>query len=743
MAQARDSQGRFVGSAFIDVQPQLGSGFQAAIAAKINPIMGAVAGIAGGILAGGLAAGFAAFKIGETFDTAFDQIRIQTGATGDELAGLQEDFKAVFAAVPTDAATAGDAIAGLAQRLNLSGAPLQELSAQILELSRITETDLDANIESVTRTFGDWGIAVSEQGATLDQLFRASQETGIGVAALGSQLVQFGAPLRQLGFDFETSAALIAQFEKEGVNAELVLGSLRIALGRMAKDGEPAQETLARVTEEIANAGSASEANALALELFGARAGPDMAAAIREGRFEVSALYDTIANGEDTIATAGAETQDFAEKWNVFKNGVLVALEPIATRVFEGIGNLIDEIGPDIEMWINGSLLPAIDKFSVWWDENGPGIMDAASTIFGVIGDVISTVVGHVQTVIGWFQKLGSSEGASGAFASILAFAQETWPKIQGVISSAVEFIRALIERVVIVITAIWDSWGTEIMAVAGFIWDTIKTVISTALDVIGGIFDLFAAVFSGDWGAAWEAIKSIFSSVWNGIKGILENVLGIITTIFSRAWEEVSKFFVSTWENIADFFSDVWDNIVETVSTGIDNVVEFFVELPGKIMGFLKVLPGQMIEFGKDLVGGILEGLGNLGSQVYESIKGAIGGAIESAKNFFGISSPSTVFRDQLGIPFGQGVVVGFEEGLQPRQMLAATNAALASISGAALPSFGSSGFGTGTDGNLALATAPTMVTLYLDPEGKEKLAEFVVDWANRHIRQVSRAGG
>jgi phage-related minor tail protein len=75
-------------------------------------------------------------------------------------------------------------------------------------------------IAGSSRLFGDWSIAAEDTAGTMDYLFRVSQSTGIGVNDLSAKLVQFGAPLRQLGFDLETSAAMLGKFEKEGVNTE-------------------------------------------------------------------------------------------------------------------------------------------------------------------------------------------------------------------------------------------------------------------------------------------------------------------------------------------------------------------------------------------------------------------------------------------------------------------------------------------------------------------------------------------
>src|SRR3990167_4592740 len=247
---------------------------------KIGPV--ALAGI--GVIAGGAAAGgVALFKLGQSFDSAFDTIAAGTGTTGASLDGLKDSFRNVFQGVATDMPTTATAITELSQRTEATGSTLEGLAKHVIELSRLTGSDLSTNIAGITRSMGDWGIKNEDGARFMDELFAASQKTGVGITALTDNLVKYGAPLRQMGFTQTQATATLAKFEKEGVNTELVMGSLRIALGKMAKGGEPAIETFKRVVGEIAAAGSTSEANAKALDLFGARAGPDMAAAIPEG----------------------------------------------------------------------------------------------------------------------------------------------------------------------------------------------------------------------------------------------------------------------------------------------------------------------------------------------------------------------------------------------------------------------------------------------------------------------------
>lgn len=349
------------------------------LAAKFTGPQWAKAGAAAG---GAIAAGatVALFEVGRQFDDVRDTIRTGTGETGKALRALNDDFKAVVEDVPAQFGDASQAITQLHQRLDLTGRPLQRMSKQFLELSRITDSDLNTNIETSTRVFGDWSIQVEKQPAALDKLFRAQQATGASLDGLGQMLVKYGAPLRQMGFDFEESAALMAKFEKEGVNTQLVLGSLRIALGKMAREGvEDPAKALDVLIDRIEKAGSTGEANALALETFGARAGPDMAAAIREGRFEVDDLIRTIESGDDTIRKAGRSTEDFDEQWQRFKNRTMVQLEPVANRVF---GTLSKEAGKFFDV-LTDPKLSRDEKISKVLDR----LSDVASEVFPEIAE--------------------------------------------------------------------------------------------------------------------------------------------------------------------------------------------------------------------------------------------------------------------------------------------------------------------------------------------------------------------
>jgi TP901 family phage tail tape measure protein len=306
----------------------------------------------GAVAAGAL--GLGAFKMGAEFDNAFDKIQVGTGASGKEFKRLQGDFRRVFASMPTDMDTVAKAVTGLNQRLDLTGKPLRDLSRQLIGLSKITETDIGENVRSVTRLFGDWSVETKNQSKTLDGLFRISQKTGIQVSELADTMVQFGSPMRTLGLDFDFAASMIAQFEKEGVNMTTLMSGLRLSVANLSDPTdelaqkfkefgitakEPAEQVF-QVMEAIKRTASVTKGNTLAFEVFGRRAGSDMAAAIREGRFEVEDLMETMDKGRGTIKRTERSTRDAEEWFTILGNTLKEKLEPAFDAFYKGIGKV-------------------------------------------------------------------------------------------------------------------------------------------------------------------------------------------------------------------------------------------------------------------------------------------------------------------------------------------------------------------------------------------------------------------
>lgn len=303
-----------------------------------------------------VAMGTVATKAALDIDEAMDLIAAGTGAQGKELEALQQSWKALAANVTQGFDVSAQVLADFNTRLGLTGMALTNLSKLALDAARLLNEDVNAVVAQASKAMQDWGVSAQEASSFMNKLFVAAQATGIGMSTLSTQLYKYGAALRGMGFDTNSAIALLSQFEKQGVNTELVLGSLRIGLGKLANEGiTDAGMAFEALINKIKNAESTTEATQIAMEVFGTRAGPDLATAIREGRFEIEEMVKMLEKSQDAIEKTAAATDGFSEQWQRTKNSFLLAIEPIGTQIlglaervmpqlqaaFEKVGNAI------------------------------------------------------------------------------------------------------------------------------------------------------------------------------------------------------------------------------------------------------------------------------------------------------------------------------------------------------------------------------------------------------------------
>lgn len=584
-------------------------------------VVGALTAIATGVVA----VGGAAFDAAETVDAAFDSISVTTGASGDELAILQDDFKKVFSSVPTDAQSAADAISILNSRLDITGTTLQTVATPLLELTRMLGGDIKTNAENFTRVIGDWNIPVEEAAGSLDSLYVASQKTGAPIDALMQQIVQYGAPMRNFGFSFEESAALLASFAAQGVNTEVVMGGLRIAQGKFIGQGKDMNTGLWETVDAIQNAASKTDALTIATEVFGAKAAGDMVDTIMSGKFELDGLVESMMNADGAIMNAASATSDWGEKWDVFKNKMTLGLAPIGEKLREGLGSALDAV---VEIFNRPDVQASIATFADFAVVSIGKIVDYIPTFIQGVSDLILFLQNNQGIVVGVFAALGVAALAWGVTTAVAAWTAlapllpvigvilliaaaayflyqawtNNWGGIQEKTAAVVDWIKTAIQSLVDFFMAVWNN-------------PLVQLVVQTVLDNIKALFAAFKAAFNGDWYAFGENLRKIWDNGWN-----------LIVTAFST--------------------------IVPLLIEGAQNLITKIIE---------KFQSIDWGEVGMNIVKGIANGITSAVSFIVDAARSAASAALEAAKGFLGIESPSTLFENEIGVNMGLGLVKGW----------------------------------------------------------------------------------
>lgn len=131
------------------------------------------------------------------------------------------------------------------------------------------------------------------------------------------------------------------------------------------------------------------------------------------------------------------------------------------------------------------------------------------------------------------------------------------------------------------------------------------------------------------------------------GLK-FLSTLVDLIKTLPGKIWE----FLVAVVTKIIEFRANAIAKAKEA-ATGIFNAV----------VDNVKKLPEKMASVGKDLVKGLWNGINNMTDWIISKIKSFGDSVLGGIKNFFGIKSPSRVFRDEVGKMLAEGLAIGIED--------------------------------------------------------------------------------
>ena len=463
------------------IDPSLGKAIESAqkkisgLNVKALAVGAAVGGIAVATGKAVVEAGKYLKDLGSQFDEAADAIRIGTGATGDALDGLLDDFDEVYKSVPTTMEDASKAIADYNTRLGLTGPQLQEISKQALQVSDMLGDDLGGVIEESSQAFQQWNIDADNMGGAMDYIFKVSQSTGMGFTDLMSNMQKFGPQLQEMGYSFETASALMGQLDKAGVNTEEVLSAMKKSVGALAKEGISASDGLAMYYEQIKNAGTAAEAASIASEIFGTKAGSTMAAAIRDGTLAVGDLTESLLENGETIAGAAEDTYDFAERLQIMKQGLEVALKPMANTVFDGLNKFMPVLQKLMEQ-IVPVISDAVEAAAPFVEEFLMGAADALEDVLPLISQLAADLLPILTQLM------------STLLPPLLSLAQTLLPPLMQIVGAILPPIASLLSTILPMITQIVSAVLPVLVQIISALLPVITPLLEVALQIVNDV---------------------------------------------------------------------------------------------------------------------------------------------------------------------------------------------------------------------------------------------------------------
>lgn len=537
--------------------------------------------------------GKAALESYIAYDEGADNVIKATGTMGKAGEELQASYKKVAKSVIGEFNDLGDTVGEVNTRFGFTGSELEKCSEKFTKFADLAGTDAKGAVQLVSRAMGDAGINSSEYATVLDQLTVAAQASGIGMDALTQNLAKYGAPMRALGLTTEESIAIFSGWEKAGVNTEIAFSGMKKAIGTWGKESKDSREEFKKTLAEIAACPDIASATAKSIEVFGQKAGPDLADAIKGGRFEYSEMLKLIEGSAGSLETTYDATQDGIDKVKLGMQGAKVEIADL-------VGGLINEYQPQISEFI-GKFVQGVKDLVAKIKENLPQIIETFKTVVGRIEEVASGIWEKVSPWVDLFKV---------AVTELVDYIKDHIPQIKEAFIQVGEKINELIPYIVGVGTAVATYFvATKIMAFtkaikAAVTAEKILAGAQAALNVvmnlnpIGIIISLIAGLvaafvilwnksdaFRNFWIGVWETVKSAFMTAFNAI-------VNFFTVTIPTTFNNFITFLGGIVNSIVNFFTVTipmaFTNAVTAVGNFITSVINFFTSLPGKIATFL-----------------------------------------------------------------------------------------------------------------------------------------------------------
>lgn len=291
----------------------------------------------------------------------------------------------------------------------------------------------------------------------------------------------------------------------------------------------------------------------------------------------------------------------------------------LVNNFVESIGTAAENIMPRVQIIIDG-VIALVGQLGEKIVEHLPEILETCSNIFTQIIDSIGTFAPQIGVA---------------AFQIVNAL-------ITGIASNLPAILEAGIELLVELITGISQTLPQLIPVMVDAILTMAETLIDNIDTIIEAGIELIIALAEG----LIEALPKLIEKIPTIIEKLVTKLTNpeMIGKIIQAADRLIVELGIGLIKAIPQLLSKI-PQIISTIVKGLLNGVK------------------SLKDVGKNLLKGLWEGMSGLRTWLWNKVKGMLNGLTDKIKNFFGIHSPSTLFKDEIGENLALGLGEGFTD--------------------------------------------------------------------------------
>lgn len=648
-----------------------------------------------GVTASMGAASGAVIKIGSDFESQMSRVKAISGATGEEFEQLRQQALDLGADTAFSASEAANGMENLAAA-GFSTNEIMSAMPGMLNLAAASGEDLASSADIAASTLRGFGLEASEAAHVADVLAENANRTNSSVADTG-EAMKYIAPLaRAAGISLEETAAAIGIMANAGIQGSQAGTTLRGALSRLSSP----TDDMIQAMDELGISFYDSEGKMLSLSdqvgmlqaamsgltdeqknnylvtLYGQESLSGMLALINEGPDSLSQLTQSFQACDGAAEKAASTMQDNLQGAVEQLKGSAETLGiTIYDSVSDGLKGLA-QLGTD-----------AINQLTSAFQTQGvEGLIQAGSQILvnlltGIaqgLPNVITTALQIIQALI---TNLNSNLPQL-----ISAGGQILMSLVQGIVSLLPSLGELALNIILSLANAISANAPQMIPKAAEVLLNFVQGIISNLPQIVDAGINMLISLAMGVANALpqlIEKVPQIINQFCSEIDSLLPKILaagvGIIVILGMGIIQSIPTIIANAGEIVKAILNVITHlNLFSTGANIIKGLGNGIKSLFGSIGSTVKSLITKIknpfnidwASIGRNIVNGIANGIRNFAGSIVSAAKSAAKKALNAAKSFLGIHSPSRVFRDQVGKYMALGMGVGFEENVPTDDM-------------------------------------------------------------------------
>ena len=226
-------------------------------------------------------------------------------------------------------------------------------------------------------------------------------------------------------------------------------------------------------------------------------------------------------------------------------------------------------------------------------------------------------------------------------------------------------------KKTILVVAGLAAAIGPLLMVIGGLVSGigSVITIVSAAGPVLAAI----AAVLTGPVGIAIAAVVAAVGLLYlawkNNFLGI-QDTFKVVWSAIQSVWAAVQSALEGDWTAFGEHLREAWDTLWGLIETRVQGAWDILKSIAEEIVASIKLaFEIDWWAVGSAVIDGIIAGIIN-GIQAIQSAAIQVAeAALDAAKGFLGITSPSKKMEMEVGWQMGMGVARGWERSMAALQ--------------------------------------------------------------------------